>query len=595
MSERTDAVAARREALRAEIGAVRETLERLPGPAPEPLFSEEIARRAREGAARPGPKRLPAAGALEGPGGGAPDFLSSSLSSSLSKYPLDSLVEARRQVRSGAVSPAELAREALERAQRESGLNAFLALPEAVSVAAGAAETLLAGLPVSVKDLFEVAGWETTSGSGFPPVRATASAPAWEHLAAHGATLLGKTNLHEWAFGVTGNNPHFGPVRNPHDPERIVGGSSSGSAASLAAGIGYGSLGSDTGGSIRIPAALAGIFGFKPSFGRISCRGVTPLSRSLDHVGPMARSAADLAVLWAALSGEKSSGPGAEDADPGESPAGGSPTGGPPASGPLSGWVVGIPENHFYDDLTPEARQAAGRVVRAAEDLGAVTRPVRIPEIEAASVCRTVIAFAEAAAFHRARLEARPGDFGADVRTLLRVGAALDPEEVRTALRGRRLVTDAVSRAFGECDLLIVPTTPAGAPRVSATRLDTGEEVRSGLMRLVGPFDLTGHPALSVPAGRDANRMPLGAQLVGPLGADASVLGAAQVLEAAGQRSEAAGRAADITGPGGAPGGGLPPPGCYIPPDAAGREAGPDRRDREPPVVRLGHRAGGGA
>lgn len=563
MSEGTDAVAARREALRGEVGAVRETLERLPGPAPEPLFPDEIARRAREGAARPGPKILPAPGALEGSGGGAPD----------------SLVEALRQVRSGAVSPAELAREALGRARRESGLNAFLALPEEVSVAGDAAETPLGGLPLSVKDIFDVAGRETTSGSRFPPVRATASAAAWERLAGSGATLLGKTNLHEWAFGVTGNNPHFGPVRNPHDPGRITGGSSSGSAASLAAGIGYGSLGSDTGGSIRIPAALTGIFGFKPSLGRISRRGVTPLSWSLDHVGPMARGAADLVVLWAALSGEGRAGNAGEGAAPADSPA----------SGPLSGWVVGIPENHFYDDLAPEARQAAGRVVRAAEALGAVTRRIRIPEIEFASVCRTVIAFAEAAAFHRARLAARPGDFGADVRTLLRVGAALGAEEVLTAFRGRRLVTDAVSRAFGECDLLIVPTTPAGAPRVSARCLDTGEEVRTGLMRLVGPFDLTGHPALSVPAGRDANRMPLGAQLVGPLGADASVLRAGQALEAAGQLAEPAGKASDAAGRGNAP------PGCYIPPDAAGREAGPDRRDREPPVVRLGHRAGGGA
>ncbi len=564
MSEAADAVAARREALRAEIGAVRETLERLPGPAPEPLFPDEIARRAREGAARPGPeiRRAPGRSVEVGP---APDSLP------------NSLVEALRQVRAGAASAAELAREALERARREAGLNAFLALPERVSVAVGAANTPLGGLPLSVKDIFDVEGRETTSGSRFPH-RATASAAAWERLAANGATLLGKTNLHEWAFGVTGDNPHFGPVRNPHDPDRIAGGSSSGSAASLAAGIGYGSLGSDTGGSIRIPAALTGIFGFKPSLGRISRRGVTPLSRSLDHVGPMARSAADLAVLWSALSGEGLAGNSPEDTVPADSPA----------SGPLSGLVVGIPENHFYDDLTPEARRAAGRVIRATEALGAVTRRIRIPEIEAAAVCRTVIAFAEAAAFHRARLAARPGDFGADVRTLLRVGAGLSAEEVLTALRGRRLVTDAVSRAFPECDLLIVPTTPAGAPRFSAQRLDTGEEVRSGLMRLVGPFDLTGHPALSIPAGRDANRMPLGAQLVGALGADASVLRAGMAIEAAGQTSGPAGRGA-------APGGGAPPPGCYIPPDAVGREAGPDRRDREPPVVRLGHRAGGGS
>lgn len=518
-----DAVALRLEVLRAEIGAVRETLDRRRGPAVEPLPSEEIARRSADGAAV-GRRRIPARPTADPPPG--------------------SLAEALRRIRSGEVSAAELAAEALDRAGRASDLNAFLALAGTAPAADGAAGKPLAGLPLTVKDIFDVAGWPTTSGSRFP-TRPAESAPAWERLAANGATLLGKTNLHEWAFGVSGNNPHFGPVRNPHDPERIAGGSSSGSAASLAAGIGYGSLGSDTGGSIRIPAALTGTFGLKPSFGRLSRRGVTPLSRSIDHVGPMARSAADLALLWAALSGE---GTGRES------------SGGAPESRPLAGLVAGIPENHFYDDLSPEARRAVGRVVRAAEALGVSTRAVRLPEMESASACRTVIAYSEAAEFHRARLAERPEDFGADVRDLLRVGAALSAEEVAAAFRGRRLVTDAVSATFRSggagagCDLLIVPTTPAGAPRLSATALDTGEDARRGLMRLVAPFDLTGHPALSIPAGRDANRMPLGAQLVGALGADALVIRVAEALEAAGQ--------------GAAPGDDGPPPGCYIPPDA---------------------------
>lgn len=529
-----DAVALRLEVLRAEIGAVRETLDRRGGPAVEPLPSDEIARRAAEGAAA-GRRRIPP----------RPD----------GDPPPGSLAEALGRIRSGEVSAAELAAESLERAWRASDLNAFLALAGTPPADDDAREKPLGGLPLSVKDIFDVAGWETTSGSRFP-TRPAETAPAWEHLAANGATLLGKTNLHEWAFGVSGNNPHFGPVRNPHDPERIAGGSSSGSAASLAAGIGYGSLGSDTGGSIRIPAALTGTFGLKPSFGRLSRRGVTPLSRSIDHVGPMARSAADLALLWAALSGEGT---------------GEVSTGDAPESRPLAGLVAGIPENHFYDDLAPEARRAAGRVLRAAEALGLSTRAVRLPEMESASACRTVIAYSEAAEFHRARLAERPDDFGADVRALLRVGAALSAEEVAVAFRGRRLVTEALSRVLdrgadgggdggedggegGGCDLLIVPTTPAGAPRVSAEILDNGEEARRGLMRLVAPFDLTGHPALSIPAGRDAKGMPLGAQLVGALGADALVIRVAEALEAAGQ-----GAAPDDEGP---------PPGCYIPPDA---------------------------
>ena len=538
------AAAERLEALRRELAPVRRSLDRIAGADPpaaaaapprrevvEPLASAEIAARAAIGA-RPSRPPSPVAGTA----------------------PPGSLVEALARVRAREVSPEELGAEALARAEAASGLGAFLEVGEAPLTAGTAdrrdgavADSPLGGLPLTQKDIFDAAGWTTTSGSRFP-VRAEADSWAWARLAAAGAALLGKTNLNEWAFGVDGDNPHFGPTRNPHDPERIVGGSSSGSAASLAAGIGYGSLGSDTGGSIRIPAALTGIFGLKPTWGRLSRAGVTPLSWSLDHIGPMARSAGDLGLLWSVLSGESASG---------GAPADGA-SGDPVSPGrPLTGLTAGVPENFFFDDLTPEAGAAAERVVRGLEEIGVRRAPVRIPEIELAGVCRTVIAFAEAAAFHRQRLSERPDHFGDGVRALLTAGAGLSADEVLTALRGRRLVTDAVSRSLGAADFLVVPTTPAGAPRLGDALLDTGEDLRGGLMRLVGPFDLTGHPALQVPAGRDRNAMPVGAQLVGPHGGESLLLRAARELEAAGA--------------GGSGSAGAPPPGCYIPPDAARR------------------------
>ena len=544
MDSPESAAAERLEALRRELAPVRRSLDRIAGADPpaaaaapprreavEPLASAEIAARAAIGAR---PSRPPS------PVAGTP--------------PPGSLVEALARVRAREVSPEELGAEALARAEAASGLGAFLEIGEAPLTAGTAdrrdgavADSPLGGLPLTLKDIFDAAGWTTTSGSRFP-VRAEADSWAWGRLAAAGAALLGKTNLNEWAFGVDGDNPHFGPTRNPHDPERIVGGSSSGSAASLAAGIGYGSLGSDTGGSIRIPAALTGIFGLKPTWGRLSRAGVTPLSWSLDHIGPMARSAADLGLLWSVLSGESASG---------GAPADGA-SGDPVSPGrPLTGLTAGVPENFFFDDLTPEAGAAAERVVRGLEEIGARRAPVRIPEIELAGVCRTVIAFAEAAAFHRRRLSERPGHFGDGVRVLLTAGAGLSADEVLTALRGRRLVTDAVSRSLGAADFLVVPTTPAGAPRLGDALLDTGEDLRGGLMRLVGPFDLTGHPALQVPAGRDRNAMPLGAQLVGPHGGEGILVRVARELEAAGA--------------GGSGSAGAPPPGCYIPPDAARR------------------------
>ncbi len=491
--------------LRAGFAPVRRTLARLGDP-PEPLTAAELARRAVRdplaGAAIPEPPES------EGPPG--------------------ALGRAAAALRAGEVSAVELVADALGRAEAASGLNAFIRVcPEAAAAAAKRADAArgpesgpLLGIPLSVKDIVDVAGMVTTSGSRFPREPA-ASAPAWRSLESRGAILIGKTNLQEFAFGVTGDNPVFGRTRNPRDPERIPGGSSSGSAAATAAGIGYGSLGTDTGGSIRIPAALTGVFGLKPSFGVVSRIGVTPLSWSLDHVGPIARSARDLALLFEALA---------------EAPAEKSPA---PARGsrPLAGVRYGVLPDFFSDRLVPEARAALERVEGALGELGAAPVALRVPEAEIAGVSRTVLAFAEAAAAHRERLASRPGDLSEGVRTLLEVGRELSADELLAALSARRLVADAFARVFEECDALVVPTTPAGAPLAGEERLATGEPLRPGLMRFVGPFNFTGLPALQIPAGRDGFGMPLGVQLVTAPGGDRAAIRLAGFLEASGAAS----------------------------------------------------------
>ena len=508
MSDRLAAAEGRAEALRKELEDVSRALAGLPDP-PEPLTAGELAARAFRGKGGRKATGVPAA-----PAGSA----------------AGTIAAARADLAAGRRSAVDLVEEALERARTGRHLGAFLRLreeealaeargltesPEGAGRGGGSGRPLL-GIPLSVKDIVDVAGMTTTSGSKFPHAAAR-SAPAWRRLSEAGAVLLGKNNLQEFAFGVSGDNPTFGRTRNPHDPARIPGGSSSGSAVAVATGIGYGSVGTDTGGSIRIPASLNGVFGLKPSYGAVSRAGVTPLSWSLDHVGPIARSAGDIALLFEVLSGW-SSGPAT-----------------PPAKGPkpLEGVRVGVPLDFFYTDLIREARQAADGIVNALVQLGAERVEVRVPEVELGGVCRNVLAFAEAAVVHRERLAARPEDISEDVRRLLEVGTLLSATDLVAALRGRRLVADAFARLFEEVDVLVAPSTPAGAPEAGEP-LATAEDIRPGLIRLVGPFNFTGLPALSVPAGFDAPGMPLGAQLVGGPGQDFAVLRLAAWLEASG-------------------------------------------------------------
>jgi aspartyl-tRNA(Asn)/glutamyl-tRNA(Gln) amidotransferase subunit A len=422
------------------------------------------------------------------------------------------------------VSSEELVRQGLERAESLSHLNAFISLfPDAAIAEARALDQRrrqgdrlgpLHGIPITAKDLVWSKGSRTTSGSRidgeFVPEK---DAPVLASLRARGAVLLGKTNLHEFAYGVSNVNPHYGTARNPWDRSRISGGSSGGSAVALACGIGFGSIGTDTGGSIRIPSSFCGTAGLKPTYGRISREGVTPLSWSLDHVGPMARTVEDVGVLYEAITGEA-----IELAEGSE-------------TRPLAGLRVGVHERYFFENLAPEVEASVRAAIDALESLGSSIVEVAIPEIELQAACRNTIAFAEASSYHEKNIRSRPADYGEDTRELLRLGLLIPAVDYLAALRARRVLVRAFRKAFETFDVLAGPATPAVAPPIGAGSLDTGEELRTGLLRLAGPFNTVGFPALSLPCGLSASGLPIGLQLAAAPGAEPLLLRVGRELE----------------------------------------------------------------
>jgi aspartyl-tRNA(Asn)/glutamyl-tRNA(Gln) amidotransferase subunit A len=422
------------------------------------------------------------------------------------------------------LSSEELVRDQLDRAEKLSDLNAFISLlpDEAIAEARrldamrrrGEVLGPLHGIPLTAKDLVWSKDHRTTSGSkidaDFVPDR---DAPALASLRARGAVLLGKTNLHEFAYGVSNVNPHYGAARNPWDRTRISGGSSGGSAVALASGIGYGSIGTDTGGSIRIPSSLCGVVGLKPTYGRISREGVTPLSWSLDHVGPMARTVADLVVLYEAMSGEAAEPAPLDDRSP------------------LRDIQVALHPRYFFENLSPEVEGAVRSAVTVLSDLGASIMEIDVPEVEIQGTCRNTIAFAEASCYHEKNIRTRPQEYGEDTRDLLRLGLLIPATDYLTALRLRRSVIRAFGNAFRTIDVLAAPSTPATAPAIGAPVLENGEELRSGLLRLASAFNTTGFPALSLPCGFDAKGLPIGLQLASAPRKEALLLRVAGILE----------------------------------------------------------------
>ena len=441
-----------------------------------------------------------------------------------------SIAELGRLYRRRKVSPVEVTRLMLARIERlNPKLNAYITVTADLAMAqAKKAEAQLLGsrrgtgagdhgplhgVPISLKDNIYTKGVRTTAGSkilkDFVPGE---DAVVWSKLKQAGAILLGKTNLHEFAYGVTTNNPHYGATRNPGDLERVPGGSSGGSAAAVAAGLCYGSIGTDTGGSIRIPAALCGIVGFKPGSGRVSADGVIPLSTTLDFVGPLARTARDAALLFSAVATERHSV-------------------GQRRSVSKQRFVLGVPKEFFFDVVSTDVNRRFRDALRRWERAGHKVKEVSIPLLTGTEEAGNYIAWPEATQFHQRSgwFPARAAEYSTDVSTRLEMGTKVTAIEYLNALETRRRFIEQLERVLSEAraDALVVPTTPITAPLVGEEYTEIGgtrHATRALLLRLNRPANLSGSPAISLPCGADSAGLPVGLQLVGAISDDLKVL-----------------------------------------------------------------------
>jgi aspartyl-tRNA(Asn)/glutamyl-tRNA(Gln) amidotransferase subunit A len=415
------------------------------------------------------------------------------------------IADVARLLQSRAVSPVDLVRGCLERVEARRELNAFItvladsALDEARraerEIARGDYRGPLHGVPVSVKDLLDVAGTDTTAGSAVAPRRSHRDAPVVERLRRAGAIVVGKTNLHEFAFGTTGDETAFGAVGHPLDASRSAGGSSSGAAVAVVEGMCFGSIGTDTGGSIRIPAAACGIVGLKPTIGEVTCDGVVPLSGTLDHVGPMTRTVADAVAMFDAIR------------DSAIAPR-----------APRERCTFAVPVPYFCDRLQPEVRAAFDRVRTDLQSAGHTVRDVSIPHAEWTPDVYLHIVLPEASAYHAHTLDTDPDRYSPGVRLRLEMGRYLLAEDYVRAMDLRTRLQALVDRALERADALLLPALAITAPPLGAASVDVdgkSEPVRAAMLRLTQLFNITGHPAIAIPMGTSADGWPVGAQLVG--------------------------------------------------------------------------------
>ena len=416
-------------------------------------------------------------------------------------------------------------------AERDPLLNAFItvlsddARRQARSLDAELARGVdrgpLHGIPISLKDIVDLAGTPTTAASRLRAGhRATTHARVAAHLRAAGAVVIGKCNLHEFAFGTTGEESAYGPTRNPHAPAHIPGGSSSGSAVSVATGMALASIGTDTGGSIRIPASACGVVGLKPTHGEVSLAGVVPLAPSLDHVGPIARSVGDAALLFRILRDGPHDRDGASDA----------------ARPPVDPRPrLGVPRRYFLDLLEPAVGHAFAAAVERLERAGCRIDDVDVPHAADTAPIYLHTQLAEAADHHRTDLDDRPDEYGRGVRLRLELGRYVLAEDYVRAQRGRRMLTAEVDAALADRAALLLPTLPVVPPRLGTEWIaigETTETTRALTLRLTQLFDVTGHPAISIPCGT-AGGLPAGVQLVGRRGETERLLALAAACEEA--------------------------------------------------------------
>ena len=451
------------------------------------------------------------------------------------------LTELAAAIAAGKISAAEATQACLDRIARlDSRLRTFITLDGAAALAraraldadlaAGRRRGPLHGVPLAHKDLCHVRGLPTSCGTRSAEYfTGETECTAVARLAAAGAVTLGKLNMSELALGPFGDNPHHGNVDNPWKPGHVSGGSSSGSGAAVAAGLALGALGSDTGGSIRLPAACCGIVGLKPTYGRVSRAGAMPLSWSLDHLGPMARTVRDTALMLEIIAGQ-------DEHDATSSPR---PVGALVAAldRPPVGVRVALPENYYFDGVTPEVRAAVETAARVLAALGVQVQPLRLPDPATATDVANILARAESAAIHTRVLRERPHELGAAVRSRLEVGLHISAHDYLQAGRLRaRLTREFVAEVFAEVDAVLAPAIPEPAPALAAVTAGSADEVvrRMGrFSRLTRPFNVLGLPVIALPCGASADGRPLGLQIVGRPFDESTVLRLAHAYEQA--------------------------------------------------------------
>jgi len=448
-----------------------------------------------------------------------------------------SIAEASALVAKRAVSPTELTDAVIARAEAlDDNLHAYLTRTFATAreeaktateeIATGAYRGSLHGIPFAIKDIYETAGVETTAGSKLQtPNIPTADAHAISLLKQAGAVMLGKLNLHEWAMGGTNVNYFFPTPKNPWDQTRITGGSSGGSGLALAAGFCYGSLGTDTRGSIRMPASICGITGLKPTYGRVSIRGIIPLVWSLDHAGPMARSAEDCALILNAIAGYDPEDPTSVDVPVDDYTAS---LGGPSPS--LDGMRIGVPREFFFDvsEVDADILKAVEEAIDVLRNLGAEVRDIDFPDPVYHQ--DNQLFGAESAAYHEERLRERPEELSTLPRERVATGAAVSGMDYARA-RWRQLeFKQRVATTFRDVDLILTPTVPV--PPMKIADIEPAGPGRI-MARHTAPFNILHVPTISVPCGVTSEGLPIGLQMAGRWWEEGLVLRAAHAYQQA--------------------------------------------------------------
>lgn len=449
-----------------------------------------------------------------------------------------SIKEASELISTHEVKPSELVEAHIERINTtDDKLNSFVTVlaESALSssliaekeIMSGNYRSPLHGIPIGLKDLYDTAGITTAVGSKIYRNRVPRKdAIVVSRLKEAGAIVVGKLQMHEFALGATSINPHDGPARNPWDTDRITGGSSGGSASSVAAGQCMASLGTDTGGSIRIPSALCGIVGLKPTFGRVSRNGVFPLSWTMDTVGPMTRTVEDSALMLNAMASFDPEDPGSASHKTEDFTK--------KLGLGIKGLTIGVPQEYFYETTSTEVREALSEAKKVFQSLGAQVIPISIPVLEHSLAISGTIMLTEAASVHESNLKDKASDIGDDVRLRLTQGALYSAVDYLKAQRGRHEFNSQMNKAMETVDILLAPTVGIGAPKIDdKTIVLHGVEYPAlALMpRLTRPHNICGLPTISIPCGFTSSGLPIGMQLAGRAFEDSVVIQTADAYE----------------------------------------------------------------